>query len=129
MLAGTVLLAPLLAQAAEPSSNVVLHMVAREILFFSGVAGQWTSIRLDAGERILQGRSHENVAAVVTSLRILGFSATLNQAHELRVPEDEGIEAFKVEGNVASVLTRRRAFGFSAFTGRWTEVERFFVGR
>jgi hypothetical protein len=126
------LLAPLLAHGGEPSTsnaNVVLHIVPREILFFSAIAGQWTSVRLDAGERILQGRGHENVAAVVTSLRILGFSATLNQAHELRVPEDEGIEAFKVDGNVASVLTRRRAFGFSAFTGRWTEVERFFVGR
>jgi hypothetical protein len=129
MLVCVVLLPPLLAHAAERSSNVVLHIVPREILFFSGIAGQWTSVRLDAGERILHGRADENVAAVVTSLRILGFSATLNQTHELRVPEDEGIEAFKVEGNVASVLTRRRAFGFSAFTGRWTEAERFFVGR
>lgn len=117
------------AEAGEAPTNVVLLMIPREILFFSGTSGQWTSVRLDAGERIIQGRADGNVSAVVTSQRILGFSANLNQLDELRLPEDETLEAFRVEGNVASILTRRRALGFSAITGRWTEVERFLIGR
>jgi hypothetical protein len=116
------------AEAADWPRNVVLVAVARELLFFSATSGQWTSARLDAGERVLQGTADGNVAAVVTSQRVFGFSAVLNQLQEVRVPEDEGLEAFRAEGNVASVLTRRRALGFSAVTGRWNEVERFLIG-
>jgi hypothetical protein len=61
--------------ADETLRNVALYVVSREILFFSVPAGVWTSVRLDAGERILQRGADGNVAAVVTSLRAIGFSA------------------------------------------------------
>jgi hypothetical protein len=115
--------------AEQVPSNVALHLIPREILLFSGQAGVWTSVRLDAGERVLQRGADANVAAVVTSQRAIGFSGVLNVTHEIRLPEDEGVEAFRVEGNVATVLTRRRALGFSAATGKWAEVERFQLGR
>lgn len=114
---------------AEVPSNVALHLIPREILLFGAPAGTWTSVRLDAGERVLQRGADANVAAVVTSQRAIGFSAVLNAVHEVRLPEDETVEAFKVEGNVATVLTRRRALGFSAATGKWAEIERFQLGR
>jgi hypothetical protein len=98
---------------------------SREILFFSAQAGVWTSVRLDAGERVLQRGADGNTAAVVTSQRAIGFSAVLNATHEIRVTEDETLENFKAEGNVVTILTRRRAIGFSATTGKWTEVTRF----
>jgi len=111
--------------AGQAPSNVALYLIPREILFFSAHAGVWTSVRLDAGERILQRGADGNVAAVVTSQRAIGFSAVLNATHEIRVTEDETLENFKAEGNVATLLTRRRAFGFSAATGKWADVERF----
>lgn len=111
--------------AGEVLRNAGLFVVPREILFFSAQAGSWTSVRLDAGERILQRGVDGNVAAVVTSQRAIGFSAVLNATHEIRVTEDEAVEAFKAEGNVATLLTKRRAIGFSAATGKWTDVERF----
>jgi len=114
---------------AQVPSNVALYVISREILFFSAHAGVWTSLRLDAGERVLQRGADGNVAAVLTSSRAVGFSAVLNIAHEIRVTEDEGLEAFKVNGNVATMLTRRRAIGFSAATGKWADVERFQLGR
>ena len=114
---------------AQVSSNVALYVISREILFFSAHAGVWTSVRLDAGERVLQRGADGDVAAVLTSSRAVGFSAVLNVTHEIRVAEDEGLEAFKVEGNVATMLTRRRALGFSAATGKWADVERFQLGR
>jgi hypothetical protein len=114
---------------ASLPNNVVLNVVPREILFFSAQAGVWTSIRLDAGERILQRKADGNVAAVVTNQRAIGFSAVLNVAHEVRLPDDETLEAFTVEGNVATLLTRRRALGFSTATGKWADVERFQLGR
>jgi hypothetical protein len=120
---------PGLAESSDLPANVALIIIPREALFFSAISGVWTSVRLDAGERIIQSGSDGNVAAVATSQRILGFSADLNQLQEVRLPEDERVDAFKVEGNVASILTRRRAFGFSAATGRWTEVERFLPAR
>lgn len=123
---------PLLAAAAEENEtlrNVALVVIPREILLFSAQAGQWTSVRLDAGERILQRGADGNVAAVVTSQRAIGFSAALNSAHEVRLPEDETLEAFKVEGNMANFVTRRRAYGFSAFTGRWAILDRFQLGK
>ncbi len=117
------------AHSADFPTNVALIVIPREALFFSAVSGVWTSVRIDAGERIIQSGADGNVAAVATSQRILGFSADLNQLQEVRLPEDERVDAFKVEGNVASILTRRRVFGFSAVTGRWTEVERFLPAR
>ena len=113
----------------ETLRNVALIVVPREILLFSAPAGQWTSIRLDAGERILQRSADGNVAAVLTSQRAIGFSAILNVTHEIRVPEEETLEAFKVEGNMANFVTRRRAYGFSAFTGKWAILDRFQLGR
>ena len=109
----------------EAPTNVALYVVPREILFFSAQAGVWTSVRLDAGERVLQRGADGNVAAVVTSQRAIGFSAVLNATHEIRVTEDETLENFKAEGDVVTILTRRRAIGFSATTGKWTEVIRF----
>ena len=119
---------PIFADAQVPS-NVALYVITREILFFSAQAGVWTSIRLDAGEHVLQRGADGDVAAVLTSSRAVGFSAVLNVTHEIRVTEDEGLEAFKVEGNVATMLTRRRALGFSAATGKWADAERFQLGR
>ncbi len=123
------LLAPSLLMAGDAETNVVLHAIPREILFFSAQAGQWTSVRLDAGERLLQRGADGNVAAVVTSQRAIGFSAPLNATHEIRLPDDESLEAFKVEGNIATLLTRRRAIGFSAATGKWADLDRFQLGR
>ena len=110
-------------------NNVSLYVITREVLFFSAQAGVWTSVRLDAGERILQRAADTNVAAVITNQRAIGFSAVLNLTHEIRLPDDETLESFKVEGNVATALTRRRALGFSAATGKWSDVERFQPGR
>jgi hypothetical protein len=115
--------------AGQTPNNVALHVIPREVLFFSAQTGVWTSVRLDAGERILQRGGDGNVATVVTSVRVIGFSGILGIIHEVRIPEDETLEAFKVEGNVATLLTRRRALGFSAATGKWAEVERFQLGR
>jgi len=115
--------------ADETLRNVALYVVSREILFFSVQAGVWTSVRLDAGERILQRGADGNVAAVVTSLRAIGFSAVLNATHEIRVTEDETLENFKAEGNLATLLTQRRAIGFSADTGKWADIQRFQPGR
>lgn len=109
--------------------NVALVLIPREILFFSAQAGQWTSVRLEAGERILQRGADGNIAAVVTSQRAIGFSAALNVTQEVRVPEEESLETFKVEGNMANFVTRRRAFGFSAFTGTWATIDRFMLGK
>ena len=114
---------------AQVPNNVALYLIAREVLFFSAQAGVWTSIRLDAGERVLQRGADGNIAAVLTSSRAIGFSAALNATHDIRVTEDESVEAFKVEGNVATLLTRRRAIGFSAATGKWADVDRFQLGR
>jgi len=122
------LLLPLDSPAQTPN-NVALHVIPREVLFFGAQAGVWTSVRLDAGERVLQRGADMNVAAVFTSQRLIGFSALLNIVHEARVPDDETLEAFKVEGNVVTVVTKRRALGFSAVTGRWSEVDRFQIGR
>lgn len=124
---------PLAASAAssdeEMLRNAAMVLIPREILFFSAQAGQWTSVRLEAGERILQRGADGNVAAVVTSQRAIGFSAPLNVAQELRVPEEENVETFKVEGNMANFVTRRRAYGFSAFTGTWATIDRFQLGK
>ena len=123
-------LAILTASAADETlRNVGFVWTPREILFFSAPSGEWTAVRLDAGERILQRGADGNVAAVVTSERAIGFSASLNVTHELGVTEDEGLEAFKVEGNVATFLTRRRVFAFSAFTGKWSAIDRFQLGK
>ena len=115
--------------ADETLRNVALYVIPREILFFSVQGGVWTSVRLDAGERILQREADGNVAAVLTSQRAIGFSAVLNATHEIRVTEDETLENFKVEGNVATLLTKRRAIGFSADTGKWADIQRFQPGR
>lgn len=122
-------LVPLPAFAGEVLTNVALSVSAREILFFSAETGAWTSVRLDAGERILQRGADGNVAAVVTSQRAIGFSGILGGIHEVRVTEDETIDAFKVDGNVATLLTRLRALGFSAATGKWADIQRYFPGR
>jgi len=124
---------PLVSSAAssdeEMLRNVAMVLIPREILFFSAQAGQWTSVRLEAGERILQRGADGNVAAVVTSQRAIGFSAALNVAQEVRVSEEENLETFKVEGNMANFVTRRRAYGFSAFTGTWATIDRFQLGK
>jgi len=120
---------PLPTWPGEVLENVSLHIVAREILLFSAPFGVWTSIRLDAGERILQYGADGNVAAVVTNSRAIGFSGPLNAADQLRLPQDESVEQFRVGGNLATVLTRQRAMGFSALTGKWQAVDRFYLGR
>ena len=96
---------------------------------FSAPFGVWTSIRLDAGERILQRGADGNVAVVVTSSRAVGFSGTLNTVDELRLPQDETVEQFRVGGNLGTILTRQRVLGFSALTGRWQAMDRFYLGR
>jgi len=115
--------------AEEVLKNVALFVIPREALFFSVQGGTWTSVRLGAGERILERGADGNVAAVLTSERAIGFSALLNTTHEIRVTTDEAPDQFKVEGNVASFLTKLRALGFSAETGKWAEVQRFQPGR
>jgi hypothetical protein len=113
----------------EPLRNVGFAITPREVLFFSAPAGQWTSVRLDAGERVLQRGAHGNVAAVVTSQRAIGFSGPLNVTHEVSVSDEETLETFKAEGNVVTFVTRRRVFGFSAFIGKWSVIDRFQLGR
>ncbi len=129
----TICAVPLVSAAAssdeEALRNSALVLLPREVLFFSAQAGQWTSVRLEAGERILQRGADGNVAAVVTSQRAIGFSAALNTTQEIRVTEEETLEAFKVEGNMANFVTRRRVYGFSAFTGTWAVIERFQLGK
>ena len=107
---------------------VLLHVIRREALFFSGRTGSWTAVRLDSGEQVVKTGADGAVAVVLTSRRAIGFSALLGQVDEVPVPEEEGLEAFRVSGEVASVLTRRRALGFSAQAGRWAEVQRFQLG-
>jgi hypothetical protein len=114
---------------SDSLNAVALHVIPRELLFFSAVTGRWTSVRLDPGEHILQRGAHGSVAAVVTSQRAIGFSATLDSTHEISVSVEEGVDNFKLEGYSATFLTRRRAFGFSAITGRWVEIPRFQLGR
>jgi hypothetical protein len=128
-LALVVALSPLRASSEDTPTNVALHVLSRELLVFSAPHGAWTSIRLDAGERILHRGAEGNVAAAVTSSRAIGFSGPLNAVDELRLPQDESVEQFMVEGNLAAILTRQRALGFSAFTGKWQAVERFYLGR
>lgn len=118
--------------AASPDDmvrNAALVVIPRELLLFSAQAGQWTSVRLEAGERILERGVDGNVAAVVTSQRAIGFSAALNVVQEIRVPQEETLETFKVEGNIATFVTRRRAYGYSAFTGVWATLDRFQLGK
>jgi len=91
--------------------------------------GVWTSLRLDAGEQVLQFGADGNTAVVVTSSRVIGFSAPLSSVDQLRLPQDESVEKFQVRGNQATVVTRRRALGFSAITGKWHAVDRFYLGR
>ncbi len=118
------------AQAAEayrPEQNVILHVVAREVLFFSAQSGTWTSVRLEAGERVLHRGVGENVALFVTDLRAVAFSSPLSVAAEvpIRAGSEDTVEMVVASGNAASVLTRRHAYGFSAITGRWVVAERF----
>jgi len=132
LLSLTIWAVPLGSSAAsddEALRNVAMILIPREILFFSAQAGQWTSVRLEAGERIRQQGADGNVAAVLTSQRAIGFSAALNVTQELRVPEEDTLEGFKVEGNMAEFVTRRRAYGFSAFTGMWATIDRFQLGK
>lgn len=125
----TVVVSPSAHSAEELLRNVGLVLVPREILFYSADAGQWVSIRLDAGERVLQRGADGNVAVVVTSQRAIGFSAPFAVAQEFTLVEEETLEAFKVEGNMATVVTRRRAYGFSALTGKWSAIDRFQLGK
>lgn len=129
VLAALLLLAAI-APAAEHDLRtlVLLHVIRREALFFSGQTGTWTAVRLDSGEQILKSGADGAVAVVLTSRRAIGFSALLGNVDEVSVPQEEGLEAFRVSGEVASVLTRRRALGFSAQAGRWAAVERFQLG-
>jgi hypothetical protein len=110
-------------------SNIGMFVVPREILFYSAQAGAWTSIKLDAGERVLRRSADGNIAAVVTSIRAIGFSAPLNATDEIRVPDDETLESFQAVGDIVTVLTKRRALGFSAMVGKWTPIDRFLPGR
>ena len=107
--------------------NVILHLVAREALFFSAYSGVWISVRLELGERVLRRKASSNVALVVTNKRAVGFSGVLSNVAEvsLNIGSETDVEAVETEGNVASVLTNRKAYGFSAFTGRWAETDRF----
>lgn len=119
-----------LAQAADVGGsevNVILHVVTREALFFSAQSGTWTSVRLEAGERVLQRGTGDNVALIVTDLRAVGFSSLLSVAVEMpiRAGGEDTVEAVVAVGNAASVLTRRHVYGFSAITGRWAAQERF----
>ncbi len=118
------------AAAAEDDLRtlVLMHVIRREALFFSGRTGSWTAVRLDSGEQVVRTAADGAVAVVLTSRRAIGYSALLGQVDEVPVPEEEGLEAFRVSGEVASVLTRRRALGFSARAGRWAEVQRFQLG-
>ena len=115
------------AEAPRPEVNVVLHVVPREVLFFSAQSGTWTAVRLEAGERVISRGTGDNVALVVTDLRAVAFSSLLSVAAEIpiRAGGEDTVEAVVTTGNAASVLTRRHAYGFSAFTGRWAGVERF----
>ncbi len=115
------------AEASRPDVNVILHVVPREVLFFSAQSGTWTSVRLEAGERVISRGTGESVALVVTDLRAVAFSSLLSVAAEIpiRAGGEDTVEAVVTTANGASVLTRRHAYGFSAFTGRWAATERF----
>ncbi len=115
------------AEVTRPEMNVILHVVAREVLFFSAQSGTWTSVRLEAGERVLSRGTGDTVALVVTDLRAVAFSSPLSVAAEIpiRAGSEDAVEAVVTTGNAASVLTRRHAYGFSALTGQWAVAERF----
>jgi hypothetical protein len=115
------------AESPPPERNAILHVVPREVLFFSAQNGGWTSVRLEAGERVLRQGVGDNVALVVTDVRAIAFSAPLSVAAEVivRASSEDAVETATTSGNAAAVITRRHAYGFSALTGRWTAVERF----
>lgn len=116
------------APRAEGETDVLLHVIRREVLFFSGRSGTWTSVPLGSGEQVLQQKAGRTVAVVVTNERAIAFSAPLAAVDQVVLPRDERVVAFTVEGHVASVLTGRRAYGFSSRFGRWTVQERLQLG-
>jgi len=115
------------AETAPPETNVILHVVPRELLFFSAQSGTWTSVRLEAGERVLHRGTGDTVALVVTDMRAVAFSGPLSVAVQIpiRAGSEDAVETVVTTGNAASVLTRRHAYGFSALTGEWAVTERF----
>ncbi|HEY7677189.1 MAG TPA: hypothetical protein VIG69_08960 [Candidatus Methylomirabilis sp.] len=115
------------AEVTRQELNVIIHVVPREVLFFSAQSGTWTSVRLEAGERVISRATGDNVAVVVTDVRAVAFSSPLSVAADIpiRAGSEDAVEAVVATGNAASVLTRRHAYGFSAFSGRWAMVERF----
>lgn len=115
------------ADAPRGEVNVILHVVNREVLFFTAFSGTWTAVRLEAGERVLHRAAGDNVAVFVTDLRAVAFSGPLSVAAEIpvRAGAEDAVEAVVATGNAISVLTRRHAYGFSALTGRWAAQERF----
>ena len=112
----------------DGETDVILHVIRREVLFFSGESGTWTSVPLRSGEQVLRQRAGSTVAVVVTNERAIAFSARLSTMDQVALPRDEAVVSFTVEGHVGSVLTERRSYGFSSRVGRWTVQERFQLG-
>lgn len=112
---------PAVARADDWVENAGVRITEEEVLFFSALAGEWTRVRLDLGERVQLWGAAGNVAAVTTSKRVLGFSAPLNAVSEIRLPITERVMRLQVRGNFASVSTPDRALAFSALTGEWSE--------
>ena len=128
LLGASSLLGASLSMGAEGETDVLLHVIRREVLFFSGESGRWISVPLGSGEQVLQQKAGRTVAVVVTNERAIAFSALLTAVDQVALPRDERVVAFTVEGHVASVLTGRRAYGFSSRFGRWTVQERLQLG-
>ncbi|MEJ2034389.1 MAG: hypothetical protein P8Y63_15455 [Deltaproteobacteria bacterium] len=98
---------------------VILLVQKDEIRAFSGLTGNWVSLALKIGERLVDNRADGNIAFAVTNQRALGFSALTGLWAAVDLEIGESLRSIEFGKDAVAVLTNKRVLGFSAQTGMW----------
>jgi RecB family exonuclease len=110
--------------ADEVEKILFLVVEANDVIASNTLTGRFDRLDLAARERVLDYRTGNAVAVVVTNQRFAGYGALAGGWQTLRREAGEEHESVRAEDYSATVVTDDRLLNFNGRTGAWSQVRR-----
>jgi RecB family exonuclease len=111
-------------RADEVERSLFLVVEADGVIASNTQTGRFDRLDLAAKERILDYKTGNAVAVVVTNQRFAGYAVLAGGWQTLRREAGEEHESIQAEDYAATVVTDDRLLNFNGRTGAWRQIRR-----
>ena len=122
LIAGTLFITPLAADSVEKILFLVID--DDEIIASNTKLGRFDRLEMHAKEKLLDYRTANAVAVVVTNQRVAAYGVLTGKWNSRRIQAGEKVESLEAGGYSATLVTSDRLLNFYGRTGTWSETKR-----